>query len=91
MCTEIMTFCGIGTEIYDIGTEILYFQCFVITDMLLFCKPILFSGNGRIVRDLSFGSIKTRFKAILKKLDFSAQIDFFMNSCPRRATKVRSL
>ena len=27
-------------------------------------------------RDLAFGTIKTRFKAILKKLDFSAQIDF---------------
>ena len=44
--------------------------------MFLFCKPIFFSGNCRICRDLAFGSIKTRFKAILKKLDFSAQIDF---------------
>ena len=66
----------IVTEIYDIGTEILYFQCFVTTDMFLFCKPIFFSGNCRICRDLAFGSVKTRFKAILKKLDFSAQIDF---------------
>ena len=80
-----------GTEIYDIATEILYFQCFVTTDMFLFCKPINFSGNCRILRDLAFGSVKTRFKAILKKLDFSAQIDFFMNFCPRRATKLRSL
>ena len=62
--------------ICDIGTEILYFQCFVTTDMFLFCKPIIFSGNCRICRDLAFGSVKTRFKAILKKLDFSAQIDF---------------
>ena len=76
--------------ICDIGTEILYFQCFVTTDMFLFCKPIIFSGNCRILRDLAFGSVKTRFKAILKKL-FGAQIDFFMNFCPRRATKVRSL
>ena len=75
----------------DIGTNILYVQCFVTTDMFLFCKPIIFSGNCRICRDLAFGSFKTRFKAILKKLDFSAQIDFFMNFCPRRATKVRSL
>ena len=44
--------------------------------MFLFCTNILFSGNCRIFRDLAFGSIKTRFKAILKKLDFSAQIDF---------------
>ena len=63
-------------EIYDIGTEILYFQCFVTTDMFLFCKPIIFSGNCRICRDLAFGSVKTHFKAILKKLDFSAQIVF---------------
>ena len=62
--------------IYDIGTKILYFQCFVTTDMFLFCKPIFFSGNCRICRDLAFGSVKTRFKAILKKLDVSAQIDF---------------
>ncbi len=27
------------------------------------------------MRDLAFGSVKTRFKAILKNLDFSAQID----------------
>ena len=80
-----------GPRICDIGTEILYVQCFVTTDMFLFCKPIFFSGNCRILRDLAFGSVKTRFKAILKKLDFSAQIDFFMNFCPRRATKVRSL
>ena len=50
-------------EIYDIGTKILYFQCFVTTDMFLFCKPIFLSGNCRIYRDLAFGSVKTRFKA----------------------------
>ena len=60
----------------DIGTKILYFQCFVTTNMFLFCKPIFFSGNCRIFRDLAFGGIKTRFKTILKKLDFPAQIDF---------------
>ena len=48
--------------IYDIGTKILYFQCFVTTDMFLFCKPIFFSGICRIFRDLAFGSVKTRFK-----------------------------
>ena len=42
---------------------------------VLFCETILYSGNCRIFRDLAFGSVKTRFKAILKKLDFSAQID----------------
>ena len=57
-------------NIYDIGANFLYFQCFVTTDMFLFCKPIFFSGNCRILRDLAFGGVKTRFKAILKKLDF---------------------
>ena len=52
-------------QIYiDIGTTFLYFQCFVTTDMFLFCKPINFSGNCRILRDLALGSVKTRFKAI---------------------------
>ena len=63
--------------IYDIGTKILYFQCFVTTDMFLFCKPIFFSGNCRILRDLAFGSVKTRFKVILKKLDLSAHDRLF--------------
>ena len=45
---------------------------------------------------LRFGSFLRRFffryqRIILKSLDFSAQIDFFMNFCPRRATKLRSL
>ena len=70
--------------IYDIGTEILYFQCFVTADMFLFCKPIIFSGNCRIFRDLAFGSVKTRFKAILK-----TRLTFFMNFCPRRETKLQ--
>ena len=81
----------------DIGAKIIYFQCFVTTDMFLFCKPMNFSGNCRICRDLAFGSVKTCFKVILKKLDFSTQIDFSsqiefsMNFCPQRATKLRSL
>ena len=57
-------------EIYDIGTKILYFQCFVTTDMFLFCKPIFFSGICHMFRDIAFGSVKTRFKAILKKSNF---------------------
>ena len=83
--------CCPQNEIYDIGTEILYFQCFVTTDMFLFCKPIIFSGNCRICRDLAFGSVKTRFKAILRKLDFSAQIDFlqlFGEICRQKMPKV---
>ena len=48
--------------IYDIGTKIIFVQCFVTTDMFLVCKPIIFSGNCGIFRDLAFGSVKTRFK-----------------------------
>ena len=48
--------------------------------MFLFCKTILYSGYCRIFRDLAFGSIKTRFKAILKNLGFSTQIDFSAQS-----------
>ena len=48
--------------IYDSGTKILYFQCFVTTDMFLFCKSIFVSGTCRIFRDLAFGSIQARFK-----------------------------
>ena len=65
--------------------------------MFLFCKTILYSGNCRIFRDLAFGSIKTRFKAILKSWIFRprstcrSRLTFFMNFCPRRATKLRSL
>ena len=73
------------------GAGILYFQCFVTTDMFLFCKPIIFSGNCRICRDLAFGSGKTRFEAILKKLDFSTQIYFlqlFGEICRPKMPKV---
>ena len=66
----------IVTEIYDIGTDFLYVQCFVTTDMFLFSKSIFFNGNCRILQDLAFGSVKTRFKPILKIVEFSAQIDF---------------
>ena len=53
--------------IYNIGTEILYFQCFLTTDMFLFSKSIIFSATTTDWRVLSRGSVKTRFKAILKK------------------------
>ena len=54
-------------EIYDIGTNILYFQCFVTTDMFLFSISIFPEDLESSRRDLAFGSVKTRFKAILKK------------------------
>ena len=76
---------GAKNELYDIGTNILFVQCFVTTDVFLLCKPIFFSGNCRICRDLAFGSVNTRFKAILKKLDFSAQVDSLklFGRCPK--------
>ena len=78
----------------NLRTKILYFQCFVTTDMFLFCKPLVFSGNCRIFKDLAFGSIKTRFEAILKKLDFSIQIYFlqlFGEICRPKMPKVSKL
>ena len=78
-------------EIYDVGTTFLHCQWFVTTGMILFCEPINFSGNCRIFRDLAFGSVKKRFNAVLKKLDFSAQIDFlqlFGEICRQKMPKV---
>ena len=50
-------------EISDIGNEILQFQCFFTTDMFLFCKSIIFSGDcSKSPPPLDF-SVKTRFKA----------------------------
>ena len=60
--TSCRRLCNHQNEIYDMGTKILYFQCFVTTDMFLFCKPTIFSGICRFFRDLALGSIKTRFK-----------------------------
>ena len=62
--------CCPQNEIYDIGTEILYFQCFVTTDMFLFSISIIPEDLETSRRDLAFGSVKTRFKAILKKSNF---------------------
>ena len=54
-------------EVYDIGTKIPYFQCFVTTDLFLFSKSIILEEIKSARRVLSYGSVKTRFKAILKK------------------------
>ena len=51
------------TKISNIGTEILYFQCFVTTDMFLFCKSIIFSGDCSARFAPLESSVKTRFKA----------------------------
>ena len=53
-------------EIYDIGTKILYLQCFVTTDMFLFSISIIPEDLESSRRDLAFGSVKTRFKAIFR-------------------------
>ena len=55
---------------YDLGAKILYFQCFVTTDMFLFSISIIPEDLESSRRDLAFGSVKTRFKAILKKSIF---------------------
>ena len=52
----------------DIGTEILNFQCFCTIENHIFFKSIIFRGIGTIFRALSFGTIKTRFKAFWEYL-----------------------
>ena len=53
--------------IYHIGTEILYFQCFVTTDMFLFSKSIIPEDLSTDWRVLKPAGVKRRFKAILKR------------------------
>ena len=62
------------SEIYAIGTEFLYFRCLVTTDMFLFSISIIPEDLESSRRDLVFDSVKTRFKAILKNVDFGAWI-----------------
>ena len=57
------------TAIYNIGTEILYFQCLNCLQTRLFCKSIIPEDSGITRRALSNASVKTRFKAILKIKD----------------------
>ena len=70
--------CDIGTEIYDIGTEILYFQCFVTTDMFLFCKPFALAGIAAFCEILLLAVSKHILKRSKKSSTFLAQIDLFM-------------
>jgi len=56
--------------IYDIGTEILKFQCLNCFKTRLFCKSIIPEDSKISRRDLSFASVKSRFKAIFKKSEF---------------------
>ena len=60
--------------IYDIGTQIIHFQCFVTTDMFLFCKPNFFSGNCCIFRDLLLA---------VSKHDLKPSGTFFLKICMR--------
>ena len=63
--------------IYDIGTEILKFQCLNCFKTRLFCKSIIPEDSKISRRDLSFASVKSRFKAILKKVKFSTQNEIY--------------
>ena len=94
--TSCRRLCNLKNEIYDIGTKIIYFQCFVTTDMFLFCKSIFFSGMCHMFHDLAFGSIKTRLKAsgiFIRK--FACDLGFagtvFIGPLPLEATKLWSL
>ena len=81
--------------IYDIGTKILNFQCFCIMENHIFSKSIIFSGIGSIFRALSYGTIKTRFKAfwdIFLKIcmrTWIRRLRFFIKFCPQRATEYK--
>ena len=58
--------------------------------MFLFSKSIIPEDSKISRRDLGHVCVKTRFKAILKKVDFWAWIRLyaiFMDFCPWRATK----
>ena len=63
--------------IYDIGTEILKFQCLNCFKTPLFCKSIIPEDSKISRRDLSFPSVKSRFKAIFKKVKFSTQYEIY--------------
>ncbi len=67
-CQSVSVWCCSQKEIYDIGTEILYFQRFVNTDMFLFSVSIILEDLESFRRDLAFGCVKTRFKATLKNI-----------------------
>ena len=56
--------------IYNIGTEILNFQCFLIKIMKLFCKWLIFSAITPKGPQLQSGGLKTRFKANLRNKCF---------------------
>ena len=62
---------------YDIGTGILNFQCLNCFKTPLFCKSIIPEDSKISRRDLSFASVKSRFKAILKKVKFSTQYEIY--------------
>ena len=64
------TFCYSPSEIYDIGTEIIFVHCFATKMLFSFCKSICFGGIESSGRDLAFYNIKTWFKAFW---DFSFQ------------------
>ena len=56
--------------IYNIGTEILYFQCFFTTKMIYNPKSIIPAGGEISRRFLQSPNAKRRFKAISKNMDF---------------------
>ena len=48
----------------------MFSQCFVTTDLFLFSIAIIPENLESSRRDLTFGSVKTRFKPILRKSNF---------------------
>ena len=70
------------TEIYDIGTEILYFQCFVTTDMFLFRKPISLVGSAAFFEIMRLAVSKHDLKRSCKSQFFG--LNSLVGSCRGR-------
>ena len=78
-------------EISDIGNGIIQFQCFFTTDMFLFCKSIIFSGDCSKSLPPLQSSVKTRFKAfwdIFSKICMRPRIRSLRNIRPKRPLRV---
>ena len=75
-------------NIYDIGAKIIYFQCFVTTDMFLFYKPYFLAEIAAFVEILLLAMSKHVLKRSQKSWTFLPRFTFFMNFCPQRATKL---
>ena len=66
-------------EIYDIGTEILNFQCLNCLQTRLFCKSIFFAQIAAFFAYYNLAVSKHDLKQCLKNHCFSLQMDYVPN------------